>query len=89
MPAEPLSPTVGGNTGSGLTGLQSYTPPTTGYDTSGAPTSASTFKMTDGWYVGIACLFGIVTADTRIGPLSAGILGIALIYQLTLLVQHK
>lgn len=89
MPAEPLSPTVGGNSGSGVSGLQAYTPPTTGYTTSGAPSSTSTFKMTDGWYVGIFCLFMVVTADTRIGPLSAGLGVIALIYQTTLLIQGK
>lgn len=71
------------NAQSGLAGLSQLS------NNQGAPAPTSSFVMTDGWYVAIACLFGIVTADTRIGPLSFGILGLALIYQLTLLVQHK
>jgi hypothetical protein len=68
---------------SGIDGLAAST------SSQGPATSPSTFKMTDGWYVAIACGFGIVTANTRIAPVSFGILGLALIYQLTLLVQGK
>lgn len=52
-------------------------------------TSTGGFVMTDGWYVTLACAFGIVTADTKIGPIVLGILTVGLIYQLTLLVQGK
>ncbi len=48
-----------------------------------------TFKMTDGWYVFIACIGGVLVADTRFGPIAAGILTIALIFQTNLLLQGK
>jgi len=58
--------------------------------TTGAPaTPGGTFLMTDGWYVAIACAVGFATADTRVGPIVAGILTVALIFQLTLLLQGK
>lgn len=60
------------------------TPPT-----NGAPSNPSKFVMTDGWYVALACGAGIATANTRIGPLVFGVLTIALIYQVTLLLQGK
>jgi len=47
------------------------------------------FQWTDGWYVAIACGTGILTADTRVGPLVFGILTVALIYQLNLLLKGK
>jgi hypothetical protein len=56
---------------------------------SGAPTSRPTFYWTDGTYVAIACVAGLVFADTRVGPLIFGILSLALIYQTTLLIQGK
>ena len=58
-------------------------------DTTGAPSGKSTFVMTDGWYVAIACIGGIMLANTRIGPLVFGVLSIALLYQVTLLLQGK
>jgi len=62
----------------------------TSTDTTGAPTSEPhAFYWTDGWYVAIACGGGILLANTRVGPLWYGVLGIALIYQLNLLLQHK
>ena len=54
-----------------------------------APGPKQSFYYTDGWYVAIACVSGVVLADTRIGPIAFGILSLALIYQLTLLVQGK
>ncbi len=86
-----------GDTNSGISGVQQITQPVVPYSAlnyanAGAqpdPSDSSTFHMTDGWYVAIACGFGIATANTRIAPVSFGILGLALIYQLTLLVQHK
>ena len=55
----------------------------------GAPATQTNFQMTDGWYMVIACTTGVVTANTRVGPLVFGVLTLALIYQLTLLIQHK
>lgn len=63
------------------------TSPTSGGGVSVDPSGG--FVWTDGWYVAIACGVGLATADTRIGPIVAGILTIALIYQLTLLLQGK
>jgi hypothetical protein len=49
----------------------------------------STFVLTDGWYVFLAVVLGILTANTRVGPITAGILTIGLIYQSTLLLEGK
>ncbi len=57
--------------------------------TAPADPATGTFRFTDGGYVAIACVFGIATADTKIGPLVLGVLTIGLIYQLTLLIQGK
>ena len=54
-----------------------------------APAIPSTFVMTDGWYIAIACVSGVALANTRIGPLVFGILSVGLIFQLTLLLQGK
>lgn len=68
-----------------------YVPPTStpAQSQQGPPVETSTFKMTDGWYVAIACVGGIAVANTRLGPVAFGILTLALIYQLTLLIQGK
>ena len=55
----------------------------------GQPIAPSTFVMTDGWYVAIACVSGVMVANTRIGPIAFGILTVALIFQLNLLLQGK
>lgn len=55
----------------------------------GAPSSSSKFVMTDGWYVAIACIGGVMVANTRFGPVAFGILTLALIFQLTLLLEGK
>lgn len=55
----------------------------------GAPSSKSKFVMTDGWYVAIACIGGTMVANTRFGPVAFGILTLALIFQLTLLLEGK
>ena len=34
-----------------------------------------------GWYVGIACAAGILTANTPLAPFITGVLAIAVIYQ--------
>lgn len=55
----------------------------------GPKTSTSNFKMTDGWYVALACVGSVMVANTRFGPIAFGILTIALIYQTTLLLEGK
>ena len=81
------------NAGAGIAGLASGSGniPTisASLGTGPATPSSSKFVWTDGWYVAIACLFGLITADTKIGPLVSGILTVGVIYQLTLLVQGK
>ena len=56
----------------------------------GAPTTEPhSFYWTDGWYVAIACGGGLLLANTKVGPLWYSILGVAFIYQLTLLLEGK
>ena len=74
------------STGSGITALKSDSATST---TNSAVPAYGTFRFTDGGYVTIACIFGVATADTKIGPLVLGVLTIGLIYQLTLLIQGK
>lgn len=66
---------VGGQTSSGAT--------------PGAPAPKANFYFTDGTYIAIMCLGGVVLADTRVGPIAFGVLSLGLIYQLTLLIQGK
>jgi len=68
-----------------------YVPPTStpAQSQQGPPVETNTFKMTDGWYVALACITGIAVANTRFGPVAFGVLTLALIYQLTLLIQGK
>ena len=76
---------IAASNGGGILGLQADNTSTTGAPRAGG----QSLKLTDGWYIAIACTAGIVTADTKIGPLISGILTIGLIYQLTLLIQGK
>jgi len=99
MPGDIVSstPSAGANAYSGIAGLTPSNPSTQGgsaqgggtLNLTGPATSPSTFKMTDGWYVAIACIGGVMVADTKVGPIAFGILTLALIYQLTLLLQGK
>ena len=72
---------------SGITALKNDS--ATSNTTNSTVPAYGTFRFTDGGYVTIACIFGIATADTKIGPLVLGVLTIGLIYQLTLLIQGK
>lgn len=86
MPGNPApAELAAANSGSGIAGLNTTS---VANDTSNTP-AYGTFRFTDGGYVAIACIFGIATADTKIGPLVLGVLTIGLIYQLTLLIQGK
>jgi hypothetical protein len=49
--------------------------------------STSEFKITAGWYVAIGCIGGIALANTPVGPLATGLLAIALLYQVTNLIE--
>jgi hypothetical protein len=46
-------------------------------------------SLSSGWYVFLACITGIATADTKVGPWVTGVLGLALIYQLGLYLNDK
>jgi hypothetical protein len=61
----------------------------TGSSQQGAPVGPSTFVMTNGWYVAIACVTGVMVANTKFGPFAFGILTVALIFQTNLLLQGK
>lgn len=50
---------------------------------------SSKVSLTSGWYVFGAVVFAIFTANTKIAPLVFGILGVGLIYQLNMMLQHK
>lgn len=90
------TPNTSGSGGSGTNSTTIPPPaavqkdPATGSTTlTPAVTYDSNFKLTDGWYVTIACVGGVLLADTRFGFVAFSLLGLALIYQLTLLVQGK
>ena len=81
------SPT-GDSANSGIAGLknagvQANTPSNT------VDVPNSVFVMTDGWYLGIWCGFALLTASTRAAAVTTGITIIAIIYQLTLLLEGK
>ena len=80
--SDPGLATGSAGSGSGISGIKSTTDPSTS-------TSDPKFVWTDGWYVALACGAGVLTANTRIGPLVFGVLSIALIYQTSLLLQGK
>lgn len=88
--AGPTAPTLSGtqfsttnNAGASAAGL--------GATAAAAVSSASAGKIqwTGGWYVTVACSVGILLAGTPAAPFVLGLLGLALIYQLGLLLQGK
>lgn len=54
-----------------------------------APSILSNVGPDSGLWVGVALVGGIALSGTRAAPIVAGILGVALIYQLQLLLQGK
>jgi hypothetical protein len=58
--------------------------PTTTSGPSGTP-----FKATQGWYIFVGVVVAIALGNTGVGPFALGILGVALIYQISQLVQHR
>jgi hypothetical protein len=53
------------------------------------PGVAGGFTPTAGWYITGAIVVGVALANTQAGVFVLGILGLALIYQFSLLLQHK
>lgn len=80
--AGPPAPTFGGT---------APTPPTFNQTPPSAPSApqAPAAPYSSGWYVFGALVTGILLAGTRAAPVAAGILGVALIYQLNLLLEGK
>ena len=77
--AGPAAPTFGGT---------APTPPTFNQAPPNPP-QAPAAPYSSGWYVFGALVTGILLAGTRAAPVAAGILGVALIYQLNLLLEGK
>lgn len=46
-------------------------------------------NLTTGWYVFFGLAFGVLTSGTQAAPISLGILTVALLYQITQLVEGK
>lgn len=51
--------------------------------------STSNFTLTTGWYVAATVVTSILVSGTKVAPLALGFMGIALIYQLQLMLQGK
>ncbi len=67
----------------------SGTPPTGTQINTSAPSSGSSHSRNSGWYVMGACAVGIMFSGTKAAPVIFGILTVALIYQLTNLLEGK
>lgn len=69
------------NTAPGVSGSSVTTTP--------APSKTGLSSASSGLYVGVALVSGIGLSGTRAAPVIAALLGVALIYQLNLLLQGK
>lgn len=49
--------------------------------------SAPGLKLTTGWYVFIGLAFGVLTSETQFAPISLGLLSVALLYQITQMIE--
>lgn len=65
------------------------TPTTGGALVQGSNLLGSAFTLDNGWWVFIGCLGALLLSGTVVAPISTGILGVALIYQLNLLLKGK
>ena len=74
-------------TGSAETGSTVGSP--NGGATIGVGSYSTGFKATQGWYITGAIVVSTLLATTPVAPFLLGILGIALIYQTSMLLQHK
>lgn len=63
-------------------------PPQPNQPTSTAPQTGA-FNLTDGWYIAGSVLATILLSGTQLAPVAAGIMTVALIYQLQNLLQGK
>lgn len=77
----PTTGTAGATGATTTTGATTSPPANTTYST--AP------KATQGWYITGAIVVSTMLANTRIAPFLLGILGVALIYQINLLLGPK
>jgi hypothetical protein len=47
------------------------------------------FKVSQGWYITGAIVVSTLLGNTKLAPFLFGVLGVALLYQINLLVQHQ
>ena len=95
---DPSGATIGGqgpNVDAGPSNTGTNTPadqiPTQNLPTTTQATTLNSpaFKATQGWYITGGIVVAIALANTKAGPFLLGILGVALLYQTNLLLQHK
>lgn len=55
----------------------------------GVVTGPSAFKFTTGWYVFFGVAGGVLVSGTRVAPVALGILTVALLFQITQLIEGK
>ena len=53
------------------------------------PDKQHKLALTEGWFLCIACVGGYALANTPLGPFVYGVLSIALLYQITNLIEGK
>lgn len=63
--------------------------PSTAQSQAPASVPAAKFSATQGWYIAAGITVSIALANTKAGPFLVGILGVALLYQINLLLQGK
>lgn len=83
--------TSGGATvyGQSSTGAATATPNTAAASSPTTTSVAAKFQATQGWYITGAIVTSVALANTAVGPILLGVLGLALIYQTSLLLQGK
>lgn len=92
---DPSGATIGGFGPNGLPTTAPDTPdsqiPTqsTPSSSQAAAYNSPAFKGTQGWYIFGGIVVSVALANTKAGPFLLGILGLGLIYQTNLLLQHK
>jgi hypothetical protein len=87
-------PQAGTTSGGGIVYGQSSTGVTTSTPNTAAASSPTgltvgKFTSTPGWYITGAIVVSVALANTGAGPILLGVLGLALIYQVSLLLQGK
>lgn len=88
LPTVPVA--ASGNSGGARNDGVTTTTSSTTADTGGQDVvSSQVFGLTQGWYITGAIVVSVMLANTRVGPFLLGVLGIALLYQTNLLLEHK